>query len=187
MKKAGWVIASQEVRPASYKEAVEDFQRGYNLGSALSVDGIVGKATTAAMIESEKQGYRASKNFKYVEFRCGCGGENVGCRSIRVTRALVQGLEKVRAKHFRTGLRLVTAYRCTKYNAKIGGRKKPPSHHVSGNAVDIPRKVMAKDIDPAWGFRGIGVTRWDILRPGINNRRVVHLDMGERKRIVFQE
>lgn len=196
LTRAGWVIAAPKVRAASYGDAVEDFQRAYNLAGAkvgsraigaLKADRIVGIDTTAAMIESQRQGYRLSKNFRSVEFRCGCKGVSIGCRSIRATRALLIGLEKVRAAGFPSGLRLTTSYRCPVYNRKIGGRISPPSHHVAGNAVDIPRVLKASQINPAWGFRGIGVTRWDILRRNINDRRVVHLDMGESRRLVFQE
>lgn len=185
LTRAGWVIS--KVRAASYGDAVEDFQRAYNLGPALTVDRIPGAKTVAAMAESERQGYRLSKNFRSIEFRCGCKGLSMGCRSIRATRALLIGLEKVRAAGFPSGLRLTTSYRCPVYNRKIGGRISPPSHHVAGNAVDIPRVLKASQINPAWGFKGIGVTRWDILRRNINDRRVVHLDMGENRRLVFQE
>ena len=187
LTKAGWVIAPAWLNPRSYKFAVEDFQRMWNLGPALKVDGIVGKATTTAMIESQKQGYRVSPNFKTFELRCGCGGKRVGCRSIRATRALLIALEKVRAKGYPNGLILTTAYRCAGYNAKIGGRKTPPSHHTTGQAVDIPRVLKAREIDPSWGFRGIGVTSWDQKITNIQDRRVVHLDLGESRRLVFQE
>lgn len=187
LTKAGWVIAAAHVRKASYTDAVKDFQRGYNLGPALVVDGIAGPLTAAAANISAKAGYKLSKNFKATEFRCGCGGINVGCRTIVIERSLLIALEKVRAKHYPKGLAIVSGYRCPTLNKKVGGRVSPPSHHVTGKAVDIPRKVRAKNIDLAWGLRGIGVTSWDRLIPGISNRRVVHLDTGENRRIVFQE
>lgn len=185
LTRAGWVIS--KVRAASYGDAVEDFQRAYNLGSALVVDRIPGPATVKAMAESQRQGYRLSKHFKATELRCGCKGVSMGCRSIRAHRNLLIGLEKVRAAGFPKGLRLTTAYRCNVYNRKIGGRISPPSQHTLGLAVDIPRALKASQILPAWGFRGIGVTRWDLLRRNINDRRVVHLDIGESRRWVFQE
>lgn len=188
LTKAGWVVASPSVRKASFTDAVADFQRAYNLGTKLVVDGIPGVKTAAAANKSAKNGYRVSKNFQAKEFLCGCKGKRVGCRSIRVTRQLLRGLEKVRTAHFKaTGLAIVSGYRCPSSNASVGGRVSPPSHHVTGQAVDIPRKVKAGHIKAAWGFRGIGVTSWDKGVPSINSRRVVHLDMGEARRVVFQE
>lgn len=180
---AGWVISP--TRSDSFSDAVKDFQAAYNLGPALEVDGVPGPLTAAAANESARLGYKVSANFTAREFQCGCGGHIAGCRSIRVTRALLQGLEKLRAAHYRAGLAIVSGYRCPTFNAKVGGIS--TSFHRDGKACDVPRAVTADQVLPGWGFTGIGVTSRDKLIPSIGRRRVVHLDVGCPRRTVFQE
>ena len=187
LTRAGWVIAPEYLNKDSYRRAVEDFQRGYTW-SVLDIDGIVGVKTTVAMIFSEKQGYRCSPNFRYREFLCECKGSYVGCRSIRIDRALLVTLESARAKLSpKTGIYIVSGYRCPRINKAVGGREKPLSHHVTGNAVDIPAQFRIKDFDRKWGIKGIGATRRDIKKVGLENRRAVHIDNGERTYLPFQE
>ena len=187
LTRAGWVIAPEYLNKDSYRRAVEDFQRGYTF-SNLVPDGVVGALTSAAMSHSESLGYACSPNFKFKEFLCDCKGELVGCRSIRVDRELVRSLEKMRAELApRTGIYIVSGYRCPTINKNVGGRTRPPSHHVTGKAVDILAKFTVKQIKPAWGFKGVGATRRDIKKPKLADRRVVHLDNGEHHYLPFPE
>ena len=187
LTRAGWIIAKPSVNVQSFRLGVEDFQRGYTF-SNLVPDGIVGALTSAAMDHSESLGYACSPNFKFKEFLCDCEGELVGCRSIRVDRELVRSLEKMRAELApRSGIYIVSGYRCPTINKNVGGRTRPPSHHVTGKAVDILAKFTVKQIKPAWGFKGVGATRRDIKKPKLSDRRVVHLDNGERHYLPFQE
>jgi uncharacterized protein YcbK (DUF882 family) len=100
-----------------------------------------------------------SAHFSSGEFTCPC------CGRVKTSAALVARLERLRADHYRTGLRIVSGYRCPRYNAVVGG--KSASRHLFGDAADIPGRVSLA-VAKALGFKGIGVEPHGL---------VVHVDM----------
>ena len=78
-----------------------------------------------------------SKHFNRDEFKCNCGE----CRHIAVDYELVNVLEDIRTT-FEKPVTVTSAYRCTSYNAKVGGAR--TSMHLTGKAADI----QVKDVSP---------------------------------------
>lgn len=157
LRKLGWNTTGR----ARLDQAVRDFQAGY-LRDPLVVDGVVGPKTLAAIITSssyrnlKKPGGTASAHFNFAEFACKCGGRYRGCRRIVVSRDLLVGLEKLREQHYRTGLTIISGYRCPVHNRAVGGA--PQSQHLTGRAADVPSRVRSDAVKTLGVFGGIGVT-----------------------------
>ena len=129
----GWRVDTT----ARLAQAVKDFQRGWNLGPALTVDGNPGPKTQAALalsLERKAKGLPDfSAHFSAREFRCACGGADASCRRIWVERALVQAVEKYRTV---VGpLKIDRGCRCPQQNAAVGGARN--SQHLYGSAADV--------------------------------------------------
>ena len=100
---------------------------------------------------------KLSKNFNVYEFRCGIGSP-CSCPTTLIDEKLVEYLQKIR-DHFGKEIHITSAYRCTSYNAKIGGAY--GSRHTKGQACDFyiegvaPLKIAqyAESI----GIKGIGL------------------------------
>lgn len=156
LSRLGWRIRSK----GDVVRAVEDFQRGWNLGPALVIDGVVGPKTMAAILQSSDRRRKglptASPHFSWTEARCKCGGRYAGCRTIRVHRGLWQSLEDLRAAHYGRGLPLISVYRCPGRNAAVGGARL--SQHMAGLAADIPSTVKSSRVKALKAFAGIGIT-----------------------------
>lgn len=116
---------------------------------------------------------RLSANFKASEFLCkgsGC------CTEGNVDEKLVEILQQIR-DHFGKPVRISSAYRCPKWNKKVGGVSK--SYHLSGRAADIkvdntaPAEVakFAESI----GVLGIGLYDTDA------DGHFVHIDTRTKK------
>lgn len=151
-----------------YRQALRDFQAGWNLGAALEIDGLCGPKTSRALMTSYSR-LRSGKgtlsaNFSFKEFACHCGGRFRACRRIagegrpghhtHVLRQLVQDLEKYRAAYAPTGMSIVSGYRCDGYNASIGGASS--SQHRWGAAADISPIVDKDTLRSRHWFAGIG-------------------------------
>lgn len=151
-----------------YTQALRDFQGGWNLGSALAIDGRLGPKTSAALVLSELRRAKgqgtASAHFSFKEFQCHCGGRYSACRRIagegvahhgrHVLRTLIQGLEKTRATYYRNGMTIVSGYRCDSHNRAVGGASS--SQHRWGAAADISRVVDKDSLRARHWFAGIG-------------------------------
>ena len=151
-----------------YKQALRDFQAGWNLGTALEIDGLLGPKTSAALLISEKQRSAgkgtASAHFSFSEFACKCGGAYTACRRINgeglpghgkyVLRTLIQGLERTRAAYYPSGMSIVSGYRCDGHNKAVGGAIS--SQHRFGAAADISRVVDKDTLRAKHWFAGIG-------------------------------
>lgn len=152
-----------------FATAVDGFQRGWNLGPALAVDGDLGPLTSAALAVSYarlRQGRPTmSAHFSYVEFRCKCGGAFADCRRIWVLRAHVRRLEAHR-EHVARAVRIVSGCRCPGRNEAVGGKK--ASQHLFGGASDIEGLLTLSQRRALGLFAGIGYQA--------STKRVVHVD-----------
>jgi zinc D-Ala-D-Ala carboxypeptidase len=160
----GWRVNTA----ARLTQAIKDFQRGWNLGTALTVDGLVGPKTSAALTLSEARRRKglptASANFSFTEFRCKCGGKYASCRRTWVLRYHIQRLESYRAKIGR-GVSITSGCRCVGHNSAVGGASN--SQHLYGVASDI--QGVDKDTVKSYRlFAGIGY--------GGKSDRALHVD-----------
>jgi hypothetical protein len=141
----------------NFAAAVEGFQRGWNLGPALRVDGDFGPKTSEALATSFARHRRGkstlSANFSYVEFRCKDGGAFQECQRIWVLRGHVRRLEAYRAK-IGTPVRIVSGCRCKRHNARVGGAKS--SQHMFGAASDIQGLLTVPQRKRLELFAGLG-------------------------------
>lgn len=171
LRNLGWRIRSS----AEYVRVLKDFQRGWNLGSALTVDGVLGPNTSNALriSEARRRAGRGtmSANFSFVEFRCKCGGRFSACKRIWMTRRQVRALEVYRRRTGRP-LRPVSGCRCYGHNRAVGGASR--SQHLYGNATDLPGQLTLAQAKALRVFTGLGYSS----RTG----RVLHGDTGPRGR-----
>ena len=154
LRALGWRVRST----GEYPQVVENFQRGWNLGVALRVDGDVGPNTSAALRESERRlragQPTASAHFAFTEFRCQCGGRLADCQRIWVIRPLLASLETLRSRFYPRGLVITSGCRCTQHNRAVGGASQ--SQHLFGSAADIPYAATAARVAQLRTFAGIG-------------------------------
>lgn len=157
LNRLGWKIrADGDYGPVTTR-AVADFQRGWNLGTRLVVDGKAGRTTQAALSTSLRRlalkQPTASAHFSFSEFRCTCGGTLPGCRVVRVHRGLLRGLEAYRTAVGR-GVSIVSGYRCEARNRQVGGATS--SQHVNGCAADVTTVLAWRTVMRLQRFSGIG-------------------------------
>lgn len=72
---------------------------------------------------------KVSSHFRVSEFRCHHCGE------FKLSRRLVDALEKLRHKCGNVPVHVRSGYRCPEWNQRVGGV--PGSKHLSGEAADI--------------------------------------------------
>jgi zinc D-Ala-D-Ala carboxypeptidase len=163
----GWRVNTS----ARLTQAIKDFQAGWNLGTALTVDGSLGPRTSAAMrlSESRRRAGRttASASFSFVSVRCRCGGKYASCRRIFQKRKAFQMMESYRSKSGRP-FKVVSACRCPSHNKAIGGSS--TSRHVSGLASDTEAIYSTTKVKSWRVATHIGY--------GSVSRKVKHIDMG---------
>ena len=149
--------------------AIRDFQRAWNLGAPLTIEGLVGPKTAAALNTSAgrlKSGLpTASTHFSFTEFSCKCGGRFAGCARIHILRAHIARLEILRSA-LNQSLSIVSGYRCPEYNHSIGGASN--SQHMYGAATDIPGFLNSTQMLNMHLFAGLGYRQSD--------SHVVHVD-----------
>lgn len=156
---------------ARLTQAIKDFQRMWNLGRALSVDGLIGPKTSAALRVSyarRKAGKSdMSANFSAKEFACKCGGKYSTCRRVWAPRSLLQLAERIRKEIGPWGP--LSTCRCFSHNRAVGGSTQ--SKHLAGTAMDVPssyRLTKAKASNAR--ALGIGYSR--------SSNLVLHVDTG---------
>ena len=159
-------------------QAIKDFQGIWNLGSALSVDGIVGPKTSEALRTSYAR-HKAGKpdvsaHFRAREFQCKCYGRYAGCRRIWTPRKVVQLAERIRKE---VGpWTPISAGRCTQHNRAVGGATR--SQHLTALALDVSRwENLSISKARALGAKGIGY--------GGRTYRVLHVDYGPTRSCVY--
>lgn len=101
---------------------------------------------------------KLSKNFSVYEFRCGLGSPCSSCTTTLIDDKLVEYLQKIR-DHFGKSINITSGYRCTSYNAKIGGAS--GSRHTKGQAADFQIDGVAPleiaQYAESIGIKGIGL------------------------------
>lgn len=167
LRALGWRVRST----AEFTQSIKNFQGGWNLGTALKVDGSCGPATSAALLKSDKARREgrptASAHFSFTEVQCRCGGKYSSCQRVWTKRKAFQMMEKYRDKSNRS-FRVVSGCRCKSHNAAVGGSK--TSRHVTG---------LASDTEPK--FSVATVKGWKVathIGYGSVSKKVVHIDMG---------
>jgi hypothetical protein len=139
-----------------YVQAVRDFQRGWNLGAPLAIDGAPGRLTDAALAVSElrrRQGSgTASAHFSFSEFVCKCGGRYSDCRRVWQTRQSIQALERYRSAFGPTSI--ISGCRCPGHNRAVGGASS--SQHMAGTAADLTGRQSTSRVRSLGAFTGIG-------------------------------
>lgn len=167
LKQLGWRIRNTTDRAA----AVTDFQRGWNLGPALVIDGKAGSKTQAALTLSLKNKTAgkgtASEHFSFAEFACKCGGRYATCRRIRLHRGLASSLEKLRTASG-GAIEVVSGYRCPRHNDAVGGASS--SQHLYGAACDISPVLRTAKVAGLRAFAGIGYKRSNGLVSHVDRR-----------------
>ncbi len=157
----------------AFVTAVTGFQKGWNLGPALKVDGVLGPKTSAALATSfarQRQGKPTmSAHFSYVEFRCKDGGKFPSCKRIWVFRTHVRRLEEYRSK-VGTPVRIVSGCRCKDHNAAVGGAKS--SQHMFGAASDVQALATLDQKKKFELFAGLGFQQ--------STGKVVHVDSRDK-------
>ena len=83
---------------------------------------------------------KLSPNFRAGEFFC----RDSSYKFVRISPALVEALEQIRAKVGNVALTIHSAYRPSAYNASIGGVSN--SAHVDGLAADISAAGVSTDV-----------------------------------------
>lgn len=155
-----------------YAQAVKDFQRGWNLGAALSIDGAVGPKTSAALLKSEANRRAGrptcSAHFSFSELGCKCGGRYPDCRRCWILRAHVQRLEVYRSKA--GPFSIVSGCRCPSHNTAVGGASS--SQHMYGGATDVAKKFRTFTVRSWHLFAGLGY--------GAASGLVCHLDSRDK-------
>lgn len=149
---------------------VVDFQRAYNLGPQLAPDGIIGPLTTAAINRCHTSGGLISPHFHAAEFSCHCKGRLGGCHLTVVRRPLLQQLENYRERWSRTGVRIVSGYRCPAWNREQDGAAM--SQHVFGTGADVDPVVPHGTLIDSGLFSGIG---WDRTTGKVSHVDVRHV------------
>jgi lysozyme family protein len=151
-------------------QAVRLFQRGWNLGKALDVDGVVGPHTSAALVKSygrHKAGRGdASEHFSFSEFKCHCGGRFSSCARIWTARELIVSLEAEREHE--GAIHIVSGCRCPGYNASISAAA-TQSQHMKGTAADYGSSFTMHTVAQRHLFSGIGYAQ--------SNSAVKHVDV----------
>lgn len=167
LRNLGWRIRSG----SEYTAVVKRFQAAWNLGAALKVDGLVGPATSAALLKSEARRRAgqstASAHFSFLEVRCRCGGKYSDCKRIWTTRSTFQMMEKYRSKSGRP-MPVVSGCRCPRMNKSVGGS--PTSRHLQGLACDVQARYTVSTVKSWRIATHIGYGRL--------SRRVKHIDIG---------
>lgn len=162
----GWRVNTS----ARLTQGIKDFQAGWNLGTALAVDGSLGPKTSAAMRTSEARRRAgrttASANYSFRTVRCRCDGRYASCRRIFQKRAAFQMMEQYRSHA--GNFSVVSACRCPSRNKAVGGS--PTSRHVSGLACDVPASYSTTRVKSWKVATHIGY--------GSVSRKVKHIDMG---------
>jgi len=157
LRQLGWRIRTT----GELKQSIKHFQQGWNLGTALKMDGIVGPLTTAALLTSidrmRKRLPTASAHFSFNEFACKCGGKHSACPRIWVQRVLIVSLEVLRKECYGGGLQIVSGCRCTAHNRAVGGAT--GSQHLYGAAADIPVTIPRARVVALKQFGGVGYIR----------------------------
>jgi hypothetical protein len=167
LRNLGWRVRTT----TEYTRCVRNFQAGWNLGTALVVDGNVGARTSSALLLSESRRRAgkptASAHFSFTEVRCRCGGKYSSCQRIWQKRSAFRMMESYRAKSGRSFV-VVSACRCPSHNKAIGGSA--TSRHLTGRASDVQPYYSTTKVKSWAVATHIGY--------GSVSKKVKHIDVG---------
>lgn len=130
--------------------------KAFQKASGLSVDGVCGKNTWAALEQAGTE--PKSAHFKMSEFRCK-DGTNVPQKYWGNLQKLMNALEELRAALGNKPIVINSGYRTETYNKKCGGATK--SQHLYGAAADIhingvSPETVYKKADQLFSQGGVG-------------------------------
>jgi len=167
LRALGWRVRNT----TEYTRCVKNFQLGWNLGPALTGDGKVGPATSAALLKSENNRRKglgtASAHFSFTEVQCRCRGKYSTCQRVWTKRKTFVMMEQYRTKSKRA-FTVVSGCRCASHNAAVGGSK--TSRHLTGLASDV-KPLFSTSTVKSWRVAThIGYS------PSLG--KVVHIDVG---------
>ena len=153
------------------EQAVKDFQHD----NGLEEDGIPGKLTQAALLDSVAKGrfkpkeiqaetdndggeelwWKEIRYFTREEFRCKCGGKYCNGFPAEPQEGMVRAIDQVR-EHFGKAFTPNSGVRCPSHNANVGGVSN--SRHLYGKAVDfcVPGKTAAQVLAYIAALPGMG-------------------------------
>lgn len=153
------------------EQAVKDFQHD----NGLEEDGIPGKLTQAALLDSVAKGrfkpkeiqaetdndggeelwWKEIRYFTREEFRCKCGGKYCNGFPAEPQEGMVRAIDQVR-EHFGKAFTPNSGVRCPTHNANVGGVSN--SRHLYGKAVDfcVPGKTAAQVLAYLATLPGLG-------------------------------
>ena len=152
----------------SEKTMITNFQRGWNLGAWLTVDGLYGPKTDSALRTSADRMRRnlstCSLNFSFREFKCKCNGQYRNCQGVWISRAHVKRMQDLRSKI--GPVTVNSGCRCVDHNRAVGGALS--SQHMFGVASDIAPTTTTARMKSFNLFAGIGYSQ--------SSGRVLHVD-----------
>lgn len=129
-------------------------------------------------------GYAASANFKFEEFRC--RGQEKGkpccCHGAVLVHPQVVSVAQMFREYLDEPVRITSAYRCDTYNAAVGGH--PGSFHRFGMAADITSRKIRSDMDVL--SEELAAILVDTVGPGNGNviyypdNNFIHFDVGHQ-------
>ncbi len=147
--------------------AVKKFQKK----KGLAADGIAGRKTLPLLYKSQASEWSSIRYFKRDEFGCGCKGKCCSGFPAEPDMQLVRLLDNLRA-YFGVPITITSGVRCTAYNRQVGGIS--GSMHLKGKAADIyvpgasKAKVKAKAYELGAKYSYYGT-------PGMGN--AVHINI----------
>lgn len=167
----GFPIAADGSFGPSTRQAVTWFQEAWT-HEPLTVDGAWGPRTEAAARACLANHGRVTAHLSLTEFAC------PHCRWPRAHRSLTVALEAYRARWFsRSGLPIVSGYRCPVHNKAIGGAAR--SQHLQGRAADVPPRGdggRLVTVEMAAGLKLFGGLE---CQPKISGQGCTHVDTRE--------
>jgi uncharacterized protein YcbK (DUF882 family) len=107
---------------------------------------------------------KLSNNFNSAEFECKC--KNSECIEQRISKDLIEGLQKVRTEHNKS-ITVTSGYRCLKHNRAIGSSD--TSQHPLGNGGDI----TSSDLN---GLYSVCEKHFKAVGDGRTKRKFIHVD-----------
>jgi len=128
LARAGWPTAVDGDAGPQTRRHVKQFQEAWTFTN-LDNDGVVGPATSAALLHCDRINGRISPHFQAKEFASRGNGE------IAIHRSVVRAAEAIRAEMGGKPMVIISGFRDHTHNRRVGGVSN--SQHVEGRAIDL--------------------------------------------------